>query len=92
MKTGWVILIAVVTLILGFFVGVFVGSAGGAVGGGLAGVCYTSEIAVKEGMLSAEQKDALLNVIESKHADVAGKLRFKGNLPSLCTDLLSRQR
>jgi hypothetical protein len=92
MKTGWVILIAVATLLLGFLAGAFAGSAGGAVGGGLAGVCYTAQIAVKDGMITADQKDTLLQSIASKHADVAGKLHFKGDLPSLCTDLLSRQR
>jgi hypothetical protein len=92
MKTGWVILIAVGTLIVGFLVGAVAGSAGGAVGGGLAAVCYTTQIAVREGMLTADQKDALLQAIESRHADVAGKLHFKGNLPSLCSDLLSRKQ
>jgi hypothetical protein len=91
MKTGWVIVIALLTLVLGFIGGAMVGSAGGVLGGGLAGVCYTADVAVKEGLLTEEQKASLLQSLMSKHPELANKLEVKGDLSTLCKDLLSQK-
>jgi hypothetical protein len=90
MKTGWVILIAVLSLALGFFAGGFLGTAGGTIGGSLAGVCYTTQVAVKERLLTEEQSTSLLNTMGSKYADSSKKLAVTGDLPQVCKDLLSR--
>lgn len=88
MKTGWVILIAAIALVLGFIAGGLVGGAGGVIGGGLAGVCYTADAAVKEGFMTDDERRALLQSFTVKHPEVSAKLEAKGDLTSICSEIL----
>jgi phosphoribosylformylglycinamidine (FGAM) synthase-like amidotransferase family enzyme len=90
MKTGWVVLIALVSLLLGFAAGAALGGTTGAVGGGLAGICYTTQIAVKEGLISEQQSAALLQAIGTKYAATASRLEVKGDLQAVCRDILAK--
>lgn len=91
MRTGWVIVIALIALFVGFGAGGILGGATGAVGGGLAGVCFTADIAVKEGLLDDAQRNTLLQAINAKHPETANTLQATGDLVGVCKDVLARK-
>jgi len=84
MKTGWVALIAIGCLIVGGFLGMVIGGLGAAAGGTLVGVCYTSDVAVKEGLLSGEQSAALLKAVAARSATNGTRLNAAGDLQQAC--------
>ena len=87
MKTGWVIVIAIGSLLLGGLGGMVLGGVGGAAGGTMVGVCYTARIAVKEGLLTSEQSSQLLNAIGTKYAAGSNRLNIAGNLEQACRQM-----
>ncbi len=87
MKTGWVILIAVAALIVGGFGGMVMGGVGGAAGGSIVGVCYTTRVAMQQGMLTADQSDALLQAIAAKGANGGSKLGSAADLKTACSKM-----
>lgn len=92
MKLGWVVVSVLLALAAGVVGGAVFGGTAGAAGGGLAGVCYTAQIAVDEGMLTAQQHDSLLDAVVAKHAARAQRIDVGGDLRSACKDLLARDR
>jgi len=84
MKTGWVALIAIGCLIVGGFLGMVIGGVSAAAGGTLVGVCYTSDVAVKEGLLSGEQSAALLKAVAARSATSGTHLNAAGDLQQAC--------
>jgi hypothetical protein len=87
MKTGWVIVIAIACLLLGGFGGMLIGGVGGVAGGTMVGVCYTTRVAVKEGLLTGEQSSQLLNLIGTKYAAGSRQLNIIGNLEQACRQM-----
>jgi len=80
------VFIAIVALVTGFFGGAAVGVVSGFVGGGLAGVWYTAHIAVKEGLITEEQKNSLLTSMKSTDKERASKVDGKGVCPPCAED------
>ena len=92
MKTGWVVLIALLAFLAGLFGGGVLGTAGGAVGGGLAGVCYTAQAAVREGLLSEGQRQQLLQALAARHGDALKAMQISGDIDTACRDLMQSSR
>lgn len=90
MKIRWVVVLVVLAACAGVVGGAMFGGAAGAAGGGLAGICYTSQIAVDEGMLTTKQRADLLKAVVTKHAARAQKMDATGDLETACKDLLAR--
>lgn len=87
MKTGWVIVIAIGSLLLGGLGGMVLGGVGGAAGGTVVGVCYATRVAVREGLLTGEQSSQLLSAISTKYATASNRLNIAGNLEQACRQM-----
>jgi drug/metabolite transporter (DMT)-like permease len=87
MKTGWVVLIAVLGVVAGFLAGNYYGDLTGALSGALTAVCYTADAAVAEGYMTAEQKDEFLRRLTTRHQEAWKDLELEGDLSTLCRDV-----
>jgi hypothetical protein len=87
MKTGWVVLIALLCLVAGFLAGNYYGDMTGALSGALTAVCYTADAAVTEGYMTPEQRDEFLRGLTTKHQETWKELELEGDLATLCRDV-----
>lgn len=87
MKFRWVVLIALIAFGAGLFGGGLMGTAGGAAGGGLAGICYTTQVAVREGLLTEDARQKLFRVLSANEGKTADAPQFAGDLDAACKNL-----